>query len=161
MGSIRSFGENKKRRNIFTIGFNRDIPRHALAVDTLERLGRRKADFIARLIEVAVRNPEAFPFIDQMMNGHRPEPVLPVYAVSPDTLTNGYRVVENGDPYPSRKAKETAEKKPAPIQERKSVNAEAVVYESPDVSEEIPESMRESFLANLRYFEDLADDDDY
>ena len=55
--------KQKNRANIFTISFKPDVPRHALAMDALNTLGRRKADFLSRLIEAAARNPEAFQMV--------------------------------------------------------------------------------------------------
>lgn len=55
--------KQKNRANIFTISFNPDVPRHALAIDSLNALGRKKSDFLSRLIEVAAKNPEVFQMV--------------------------------------------------------------------------------------------------
>lgn len=50
----------KKNPSIFTLSFNPEIPRHVLATETLNVLGRKKSEFLAALIEAAATHPEAF-----------------------------------------------------------------------------------------------------
>lgn len=177
--------KQKNRANIFTISFKPDVPRHALAMDALNTLGRRKADFLSRLIEAAARNPEAF----QMVLSSGVPPIEPGMA---DKLSSLYKDRPNyqecsrkketkiskpqpsviSPPMPEEVKEKAVEPMPSPEPEKSTADPVSPVpterqkpkpvkpVETIDDSDDIPDELKKTFLENLMYFDDLGDDEE-
>ena len=177
----------KKRAAKFTLSFNPDNPHHVMAINTLNNLGRKKADFLAMLIEIAAKNPDVlYTLMMSILGKHgkteersastsaerkpakppsvkqiaEPGTKSPVPKEMPDALKESYEPEIESWRTPGSSSTD-GQKAP---QENWEISLPPPVdgpeKEGAGEEEDLPEDFLEALYANVQMFDELGDADD-